>query len=46
MLNAVLAAEGYAYSYTLSPKPAYADQFLALMREARSKGKGLWGKCQ
>lgn len=46
MLNAVLVAEGYAYSYTASPKPQYVDLFLALMREARAENKGLWGVCE
>lgn len=46
MLNAVMVADGYAYSYTSSPKPEYVDLFLALMRAAREDGKGLWGKCE
>lgn len=46
MLNAVMVADGYAYSYTSSPKPEYVDLFLGLMREARSKGLGLWGECE
>lgn len=45
MLNAVLVAEGYAYSYSSSPKPEYVDLFLALMREARASGRGLWAAC-
>lgn len=45
MLNAVMVADGYAYSYTSSPKPIHVDTFLALMRQARSAGKGLWGVC-
>lgn len=46
MLNAIMVADGYAYSYTSSPKPEYVDQFLALMREARSQEKGLWRVCE
>lgn len=46
MLNALLVAEGYAYSYTSSPKPQYVDAFLSLMRQARSQRKGLWSHCQ
>ena len=45
MLNAVMVADGYAYSYTSSPKPEYVDLLLGLMRQARSKGLGLWGEC-
>lgn len=46
MLNAVMVADGYAYSYSSSPKPEYVDLLLGLMREARSKGIGLWGECE
>lgn len=46
MLNAVMVADGYAYSYTsFSPKPTYADTFVALMRSARAANKGLWSSC-
>lgn len=45
LFNAVLVAQGYAYSYTSSPKPEYVDLFLVLMREARAEGKGLWAGC-
>ncbi|HYF92607.1 MAG TPA: thermonuclease family protein [Symbiobacteriaceae bacterium] len=45
MLNALMVADGYAYSYTSSPKPEYVDNFLALMRQARSRRLGLWGHC-
>lgn len=46
MLNAAMVADGYAYSYTSSPKPEYVDQFLALMRQARTQEKGLWRVCE
>jgi len=46
LMNAVMVAEGYAYSYTSSPKPEYVDLFLGLMREAREENKGLWGVCE
>jgi micrococcal nuclease len=46
LLNAVLVADGYAYYYQGSPKPQYADTFLALMRSARSANKGVWAHCQ
>jgi micrococcal nuclease len=45
LLNAILVADGYAYAYTVGAKPKYADTFLALMRDARSHDKGLWGVC-
>lgn len=45
MLNAVLVADGYGYSYTSSPKPEYVDLFLALMRDAREHNRGLWAVC-
>lgn len=46
LMNAVMVAEGYAYSYTSSPKPKHVDLFLALMREARQQERGLWGVCE
>jgi len=46
LMNAVMVAEGYAYSYTSSPKPKYVDLFLALMREAREQERGLWRVCK
>jgi micrococcal nuclease len=46
MLNALMVADGYAYSYTSSPKPEWVDTMLALMRQARDGGKGLWGHCE
>jgi micrococcal nuclease len=46
MLNALMVADGYAYSYTSSPKPQYVDQFLALMRDSRERNRGLWAFCQ
>lgn len=46
LMNALLVAEGYGYSYTSSPKPEYVDLFLALMREARTRERGLWGVCE
>jgi len=41
-----MVADGYAYSYTSSPKPVYVDTFLGLMRVAREQNKGLWGHCE
>jgi micrococcal nuclease len=45
-LNALMVADGYAYSYSSSPKPAYVDRYLALMRDARQQARGLWTVCQ
>ncbi|HEY3367302.1 MAG TPA: thermonuclease family protein [Symbiobacteriaceae bacterium] len=46
MLNALLVSDGYAYSYSSSPKPLYVDLFLALMRDARAHNRGLWAVCR
>ena len=45
-VNLKLVEEGYAYAYTVPPDVKYADLFLKAQREAKEKGKGLWGKCQ
>lgn len=44
-LNALLLAEGYGYPF-LGSDPAYGDLFVALMRQARSEGRGLWQHCK
>lgn len=46
MLNAIMVADGFAGYYQGSPKPQYADTFLALARAARSAGKGMWAHCR
>lgn len=43
MVNALLVSEGYAQVATFPPDVAHVDEFLALERDAREKGKGLWG---
>lgn len=43
-VNAKIIEEGYAQVMTVPPNVRYADRFLKLEREAREKGKGLWGK--
>lgn len=43
MFNAVLLTEGYAQLLTVPPNVRYADVFVALQREAREQGRGLWG---
>lgn len=44
LFNAELVARGYAQVMTVPPNVSYADLFLALQREARAAGRGLWGK--
>lgn len=43
MFNAELLMSGYAQVMTVPPNVKYADLFVKLQREAREKGKGLWG---
>ncbi|RPF49475.1 micrococcal nuclease [Thermodesulfitimonas autotrophica] len=41
--NAELLLNGYAQVMTVPPNVKYADIFVKFQREAREKGKGLWG---
>lgn len=43
MFNRILVQEGYAQIATFPPNVKYADEFLALQREAREANRGLWG---
>jgi hypothetical protein len=43
MVNAELIRQGYAQVATFPPDTLYVDLFLALQREARTAGSGLWG---
>jgi micrococcal nuclease len=45
--NAMLVRTGYAQPLTIPPNVEYADHFVALAREARRAGRGLWapGAC-
>jgi micrococcal nuclease len=45
--NAMLVRAGYAQPLTIAPNVEYADRFVALSREARRAGRGLWapGAC-
>ncbi|SHJ14890.1 stalk domain-containing protein [Desulfofundulus thermosubterraneus] len=43
MFNARLLLDGYAQVMTVPPNVKYADMFVKFQREAREKGKGLWG---
>lgn len=42
MLNAMLVGGGYATVLTVPPNVAYVDLFVALQKEARVGGRGLW----
>jgi micrococcal nuclease len=43
MLNAELVRQGYAQVATFPPHVQDQERFLALQREAREGGRGLWG---
>ncbi|HYX45170.1 MAG TPA: thermonuclease family protein [Acidimicrobiales bacterium] len=44
-VNAALVREGYAQALTIPPNVAHADEFVALARDARQGGRGLWSTC-
>jgi micrococcal nuclease len=44
MVNAELVRQGYAQVMTIPPNVKYQDLFLKLQRQARERGKGLWGQ--
>ena len=44
-VNAALVRDGYAFAYTYPPNVAHADELVALQREAREAGRGLWAEC-
>lgn len=44
-VNAALVRDGYASVLTVPPNVAHADEFVALQREARASGRGLWSAC-
>jgi micrococcal nuclease len=44
--NAMLVRDGYAVPLTIPPNVEYADRFVALAREARRAGRGLWSACR
>ncbi|WP_240040914.1 thermonuclease family protein [Paenibacillus ginsengarvi] len=44
MYNETLLREGYANTMTIPPNVMFAKSFVQVEREARNKGKGLWGK--
>lgn len=41
-VNETLVEEGYAFAYVKYPF-SFQDEFVRLAREARERGKGLWG---
>jgi micrococcal nuclease len=44
-VNADLVRRGYAQTLTIPPNVRFAERFLALARQARDAGVGLWGAC-
>jgi micrococcal nuclease len=40
-----MVRDGYALAYTVPPNITHADEFVALQREARDAGRGLWAAC-
>jgi micrococcal nuclease len=42
-LNAEIIRQGYGHAYTRFPF-RYQEEFLALERQARAQGRGLWGR--
>lgn len=44
-VNAALVRDGFATVATYPPNVAFAEQFVALQRQAREEGAGLWGAC-
>lgn len=45
LVNAALVRDGYAQVATFPPNVARADELLALQRQAREAGRGLWSAC-
>lgn len=43
MFNETLLREGYARLMTVPPNVKYVDRFVAIQKEAREAGRGLWG---
>ncbi len=44
-VNAALLRDGYAQVATFPPNVAHVDELLALQREARKAGRGVWSAC-
>lgn len=45
LFNETLVREGYAFVTTFPPNVRYLERFRAAQREARSAGRGVWGRC-
>jgi len=45
LFNETLVREGYAFVTTYPPNVRYVGRFRAAQREARSAGRGVWGRC-
>ena len=45
LFNETLVRQGYAFVTTYPPNVRYLDRFRAAQREARSAGRGVWGRC-
>ncbi|HEX2851481.1 MAG TPA: thermonuclease family protein [Acidimicrobiales bacterium] len=44
-VNLSLAQEGFAAALTIPPNVAHADEFVKAAADARTAGRGLWGRC-
>jgi len=44
MVNLTIMRDGYAQVLTVPPNVRYESLFVACQREARSAGRGLWGR--
>jgi micrococcal nuclease len=44
MANAEIVRQGFAQVMTVPPNVKYREVLLALQREARQAGRGLWGR--
>ena len=44
-VNAAMVRDGYAQPLTIPPNVAHAEEFVALARDAREAGRGLWSAC-
>jgi len=45
-VNEVLVRDGFATALEVPPNTRYAGEFRRLEREARARGRGLWGACR
>jgi micrococcal nuclease len=45
LFNGMLVREGYAQPLTIPPNVEFADRLVALARQARRTGRGLWQAC-